>query len=355
MGIYHRIQEKISRRTFGKILLKFLCIVLYHKLDKKPKSPLLLFEKFIHQGEMPMIQPMLPPDIPLWISKLLPKNNIRYTIDVSGQTMHVMESGDGIPVLMLHGNPTWGFLYRRVINQFSGDDFRCIVPDLIGLGFSSKPQAYEYHTLENHARWIGSLIDQLDLKELIFVGQDWGGPIGLRALSERAELLKGMVILNTAVSPPKPNFKPTAFHKFSQLPVISNIVFRWLGFPQNLLSTTQGNPATISGNIAAAYRYPLKKYKDNTAPLALARMVPDSMFHPSVGPLKECQALCESFKGPAEIVWGDKDPILGRAFKRVQALLPGAGITRTKAGHFLQEEVPEEIARAIRNVSRQIT
>ena len=294
---------------------------------------------------------MLPPEIPLWISKMLPENNIRYCLDVGQeQFMHVTESGQGFPVLMLHGNPTWGFLYRRIMGYLSGDKFRCIAPDLIGLGFSDKPASISEHTLENHARWVGALIDSLDVKGLVFVGQDWGGPIGLRALADRAHLLKGLVILNTAIGPPKPDFKPTAFHKFSQMPVISTIVFRWLGFPQGILYRTQGNPASISGNTARAYQYPLRKYRDNAAPLALARMVPDNLTHPSVEPLRKCQALAESFSGPAEIVWGDKDPILGRAFKRVQALLPHAGVTRTRAGHFLQEEVPKEIADAIRKV-----
>jgi haloalkane dehalogenase len=182
------------------------------------------------------------------------------------------------------------------------------------------------------------------------VGQDWGGPIGLRALADRAHLLKGLVILNTAIAPPKPGFTPTAFHKFSQMPVISSIVFRVLGFPQGILHRTQGNPASISGNTARAYQYPLRKIRDNAAPLALARMVPNDLTHPSVEPLRKCQALAESFKGPAEIVWGDKDPILGRAFKRVHAMLPAAGVTRTQAGHFLQEEVPDEIAAAIQKV-----
>jgi len=295
--------------------------------------------------------PMLPPDMPLWISKMLPKNNIRYSVNVDDfHYMHVTESGQGFPVLMLHGNPTWGILYRRIMERLAGEEIRCIAPDLIGLGFSSKPRSINEHTLENHARWIGGLIDQLDIKGLIFVGQDWGGPVGLRALADRPHLLKGLVILNTAIAPPKPNFKPTLFHRFSQMPVISSIVFRWFGFPQNMLHRTQGNPATISGNTARAYQYPLRKFKDNAAPLALARMVPNAVTHPSVKPLWKCQALAESFKGPAEIVWGDKDPILGRAFKRVRTLLPNAGVTRTQAGHFLQEEVPDEIAAAILKV-----
>jgi haloalkane dehalogenase len=294
---------------------------------------------------------MLPPEIPFWISKMLPDNNIRYSMDVgNGETMHVTESGQGFPVLMLHGNPTWGFLYRRVMERLSGEEIRCIAPDLIGLGFSSKPGEMRQHTLANHAQWLGSLIDQLDLEGLVFVGQDWGGPIGLRALADRAHLLKGLVILNTAIAPPKPGFRPTAFHKFSQMPVVSTIAFRMFGFPQGILHRTQGNPASISGNTARAYQYPLRKFKDNAAPLALARMVPNDLAHPSVEPLRKCQVLAESFKGPAEIVWGDKDPILGRVFKRVQMLLPNAGVTRTQAGHFLQEEVPDEIAAAIRKV-----
>jgi haloalkane dehalogenase len=84
-------------------------------------------------------------------------------------------------------------------------------------------------------------------------------------------------------------------------------------------------------------------------------MVPDSLVHPSVEGLEKCRALAESFTGPAEIVWGEKDPILGRVLKRVQALLPHAGVTRTPAGHFLQEEVPDKIAAAIRRVAQQVS
>jgi pimeloyl-ACP methyl ester carboxylesterase len=301
------------------------------------------------------MQLMLPPDIPIWISRMLPENNIRYTVDVGDQqTMHVMESGQGTPVLMMHGNPTWGFLYRRVMERLAGENIRCIAPDLIGLGFSSKPTSYSEHTLENHARWLGSLIDQLDLKNIIFVGQDWGGPIGLRALADRMHLLKGLVILNTAITPPKPGFKPTVFHRFSQMPVVSNIVFRVFQFPQRILNKTQGSPYSISGNTARAYLYPLRKIRENAAPLALARMVPDSLTHPSVEHLEKCREMAQSFDGPSEIVWGDKDPILGRLFKRVHAVLPNAGVTRTNAGHFLQEEVPDEIAAAIRNVVQNV-
>lgn len=303
-----------------------------------------------------MIRPMLPPDMPFWIGRMLPKNHIRYVIDVGDQQqMHVMETGQGLPVLMVHGNPTWGFLYRRIIERVDGDELRCIAPDLIGLGFSSKPRSIQWHTLENHARWLGVLIDQLNLDGLIFVGQDWGGPVGLRALADRPHLLKGMVILNTAVAPPNPDFKPTAFHRFSRMPVVSETIFRIFGFPQNMLHKAQGNPDSISGNTARAYQYPLRKFRENLAPLALARMVPDGMGHPSVRALQKCQELAESFTGPCEIIWGNKDPILGRALKRVRAVLPHARVTETAAGHFIQEERPDLIAEAVARVAGAVT
>lgn len=304
---------------------------------------------------IPMI-PLQPPDLPLWISKMLPKNNIRYALPVGdGHRMHVTETGQGFPVLMLHGNPTWGILYRRVMDRLLGHEIRSIAPDLIGLGFSTKPKRMADHTLENHARWLGALIDGLELEGLVFVGQDWGGPIGMRALADRPHLLKGLVILNTAVAPPKPGFKPTAFHRFSRMPVVSTLMFRGLGFPQSMLHRAQGNPASISGNTARAYQYPLRKFSENIAPLALARMVPDSLGHPSVAGLEKCQSLAESFKGPAEIVWGDKDPILGRTLKRVRGLLPRAYVTQTPAGHFIQEEAFQEISDAILRVVDQVS
>lgn len=295
------------------------------------------------------------PDMPAWIAQMLPQEYRRYGIDVGDhKIMHVMETGSGYPVLLLHGNPTWGFLYRRIMAQLAGANLRCIVPDLIGLGFSSKPERLDDHTLAKHAEWLGALIDQLQLEGLIFVGQDWGGPIGLRALADRPQLLRGLILLNTAITPPPPNFKPTPFHKFANMPLVSDIAFRLFQFPQIVLHRVQGDPTSIRGDVAAAYRYPLRQFKNRIAPLALARMVPTSHTHPSIAHLEKCQHLAESFQGPAEIVWGKKDPILGRLLRRMRQILPQAKVTETEAGHFLQEEVPELIAAAIVRVAEVI-
>jgi haloalkane dehalogenase len=275
----------------------------------------------------------------------------RTLVDVGGLSMCVMQCGQGRPVLMLHGNPTWGFLYRKVAAELRDEPLRLIMPDLIGLGFSDKPTDPTQHQLDRHATWLGRLIEELDLKDLVFVGQDWGGPIGLRALADQPDRVHGLVVLNTVIGPPKPNFKPTTFHRLSQTPVLSDLLFRGAQFPQTVLGLAQGRRKSISGAVARAYRYPLRKYKDRWAPLALARMVPDSLEHPTIEPLRRCQAFIDDFHGPAAIVWGDKDPILGRVRSHVERSLPDAEITRTNGGHFIQEEAAPEIAQAIVRVA----
>jgi haloalkane dehalogenase len=292
------------------------------------------------------------PPLPDWIERLLPAGHRRYGVDVGGRAMHVLEVGEGRPVLLLHGNPTWSFLYRRVAAELAREPLRLVVPDLVGLGLSERPPARE-HTLENHARWLGALLDAANVDGLVFVGHDWGGPIGLRALADRPGLARGLVILNTVVGPPRPGFRPTAFHRLARLPVVSELLFRGLGFPQSVLHRVQGDPASIRGDVARAYRFPLRGLRNNAAPLAMARMVPDSQGHPSIEPLRRCQAFVEGFTGPSAIVWGDRDPVLGRVRSWIEKLMPRARVTRTPGGHFLPEEAPREIADAVRAVARE--
>ena len=153
-------------------------------------------------------------------------------------------------------------------------------------------------------------------------------------------------------SPPAAKFRPTLFHRLSQLPVVSDALFRGLGFPLGVLHLSQGDRASIRGDVARAYRWPLSELADRAAPLALARMVPDSTHdHPSIPELHVTQQLFESARVPIALVWGNRDPILGRVINHLERLRPDATVTRTEAGHFLQEEVPDALAAAAIDVA----
>jgi haloalkane dehalogenase len=300
--------------------------------------------------------------MPAWIESQLPGGARHAMVDVGGdQRMHVAEWGpaDGRAVLLVHGNPTWSFLWRKVVAAVrarpEGETLRLVAPDLIGLGLSTKPSA-SAHSLDHHAGWLGRMIDQRVAGPLVLVAQDWGGPTGLCALATRRERLRGIVLGNTAVGPPREGFKPTLFHRLSQLPVVSHVLFRELGFPLGVLHFSQGDRASIRGDVARAYRWPLRRWSARAAPLALARMVPDSLRHPSVPALRVSDELFQSVQVPISIVWGTKDPVLGRVINHLERVRPDAKVVRDDgAGHFLQEEVPELLADAILDVTSRAT
>src|SRR5260221_344856 len=129
-------------------------------------------------------------------------------------------------------------------------------------------------------------------------------------------------------------------------------LLEWVGFPLGVLHTSRGDRSTIRGDVARAYRWPLRKRRDRAAPLALARMVPDSATaHPSLIALGRVDATFRSAAVPISLVWGTRDPILGRVINHLERMRPDAKIVRTGAGHFLQEEVPVELADAVLDVA----
>ena len=273
----------------------------------------------------------------------------------AGRTLHYIDHGDrsARPVLLCHGNPTWSFLWRKVIARLDPTRFRCIAPDLLGFGLSSKLMRVRDHTLERHLCAITELVRFLDLPAgVILVGQDWGGPIvvgaGARALTQK---VAGVVLGNTSVLVPSTP-KGTLFHRFSRTPVISDLAFRLLGFPLGAgMRRAQGDPESMAGEVARAYRWPLASALSRSGPLGMARMVPSGLAPPSLPALRELEAWIRAFVGPMALVWGERDPILGRALRKHTATFPNATVTRTQAGHFLQEEVPDELAQAIQDVA----
>ncbi len=272
------------------------------------------------------------------------------SLGVPGGTLGYVDVGAGRPVVLVHGNPTWGFLWRRVMAALWGAPLRLLVPDLLGFGRSTKPRSLAWHSVEAHGRALAAWMMALDLRDVVLVVQDWGGPLGCWAAAQGTPRVTAVCLLNTAVVLPL-RFRGTAFHRLARLPVVSDVAFRLLGFPLGVLGRAQADGRSISGEVANAYRWPLRHLRDRAGPLALARMVPDGPGHASVPALGLVERWVRGFPGPIELVWGRRDPILGRALKRHRAALPEARVTEVDAGHFLQEEAPEPIARAVRRLA----
>jgi len=292
------------------------------------------------------------PPLPGFLAGQLPFYRAVYTLrdgPDAGRRIHFIDHGDPAarPILMLHGNPTWSYLWRKVIALLP--NYRCVAPDLLGLGLSDRLDLKD-HSLDRHGRAIAELVEALDLRGIVLMGQDWGGPIAMQVGLRHPDRIAAVILGNTAVTvPSRP--RGTWFHKLARIPILSDLLFRGLGFPQARLSAVQGDKRSIRGEVARAYTWPLRTWRDRAAPLALARMVPNGPNHPSMEALRQGEAWILGFTGPMALVWGLRDPILGRALRHHEKAFPNAAVTRTEAGHFLQEEVPEALAAAAEGVA----
>jgi len=285
------------------------------------------------------------PDLPAWLQAEIPFQRRIY--HGGPYAIHFVDEGAGRPIVLQHGNPTWSYLWRKVISRLAGSGVRVIAPDLIGLGLSDKPRDASVHTLTFHAEQIEGLLRALELERVTIVGQDWGGPMLGLVAARNPELVHGAVFANTGLAAPRRAGTLSWFHRLANMPVISYLLFRLLNFPIPTMHTVQGDRSSIGPTQKKAYRYPLRRMRDRTAPLALARMVPTGLDHPSVEPMRQVEAWAGSFSGPVRLVWGLADPILGRGLKSMRRLFPNAAVMETQAGHFLQEEVPDALAEAI--------
>lgn len=291
------------------------------------------------------------PRVPSFIAKEIPFERRTFLLSRppnSGRVIHFIDHGprDGRVLWLQHGNPTWSYLWRKVIAELNTERYRVIAPDMLGLGLSSKNLTLEEHRIETHVAALDELFEALKLDRVTLVGQDWGGPLVASLGARHPEAIEGLALLNTSVLVPK---RPlgTGFHRFSRLPIVSDLVFRYAGFPLRQLQYVQGDRKSLPRRVARAYRWPLRRIADRNAPLALARMVPSSPTHPSVPELRRGEEWVRSFSGPTALVWGMRDPILARALRRHERVLTHARVVRTDGGHFLQEEVPLEIAQEL--------
>lgn len=288
--------------------------------------------------------------LPDYAAASIGKDYKSYLVEVEpGIKVHVLEVGTGYPVYMQHGNPTSGLLYRKVVAELPTDRMRLIMPTMVGLGFSTKIPASQ-HTLKNHMRWMNAALQQMDLDGVVYVGQDWGGPVGMGALSLSPGMLDGAVVLNTGWTAPTEKRDISGAHALAKTPVVGELLLEVFVSIFDRLHETQGDPASIPKEVADLYGRPVRESGNNKAPLALMRMVPDGPDHPSTAQMREIESYVKTLDVPAEIVWGMSDPIFAKALPAMQGYFPAAAVTETEAGHFLQEEVPEQIAAAILRV-----
>ncbi|HJO21252.1 MAG TPA: alpha/beta fold hydrolase, partial [Candidatus Marinimicrobia bacterium] len=143
-------------------------------------------------------------EIPDWLLSHLPYNH--YNINVGTKSMHVMEKGTGKPIVLVHGNPMWGYLYKKILDQLGDVSARLIVPDLIGFGFSDKVKINE-HSLEAHTEWMASFFKTIKEDSIGLVVHDWGGMIGVAGAIRAGKKIEGLIVLNTAITAPKDGFK----------------------------------------------------------------------------------------------------------------------------------------------------
>ncbi len=255
-----------------------------------------------------------------------------------------VDEGDGSPVLLLHGEPTWGFLYRKVMGPLLEAGHRCIAPDLPGFGRSDKPTDDRWYSYDRHTAVMVALLEELDLTDITLVVQDWGGPIGLRvATLELPERVSRLVAMDTGVF--------TGHQRMSE---------GWLRFRDFVAANPDVPIAPLirgacthepSANTIAAYEAPFPDEASKAGARAFPAMIP---LEPGAPGAAEGQAVAEALARDtrdALLLWADSDPALplDPVGRQVQALFPTADELTVieDAGHFLQEDQGDRIGRLI--------
>ncbi|NYD43514.1 haloalkane dehalogenase [Nocardioides panaciterrulae] len=268
--------------------------------------------------------------------------------DPDGGTLRMayVEAGpaDGPVALLLHGEPTWSFLYRRVIDELVAAGVRCVAPDMVGFGRSDKPLAAADHSFARHVEWLRALaFDHLDLHDVTLVGQDWGGLIGLRLVAEHPDRFARVVAANTGL--------PTGDHDMPEV---------WWAFRRaveraDVLDVGRlvaaGCVRGLSDAARAAYDAPFPDEAAKAGPRAMPGLVPTRPDDPATEANRAAWAVLARWEKPFLTAFSDSDPITGAMAPVLRKLVPGTrGLEHPvveKAGHFLQEDAGDELGRVV--------
>jgi haloalkane dehalogenase len=269
--------------------------------------------------------------------------------------MHYVDEGAGAPVLMLHGNPTWSFLYREFISALSRTR-RVVAPDHIGFGLSEKPRDEALYSINGHIKNLEALVTSLDLQNITLVMQDWGGPIGLGLAARHPGRIKALVILNTfGFYPPADNLDPEnlilpAPLRLMRTKGIGDFLVRNLGFFERVAMPTAVQSGKRWKAVRHAYTGLFERHADRAGVMAFPRLIPTTTRHPTARlMIEETGPFIEQFKGPARGFWGVKDPFFPiEALHAWKKRLPHARFTELPAAkHYIQEDAPEIIIPAL--------
>jgi len=268
-------------------------------------------------------------------------------VDQDSLRMHYVDEGDGPPVLLLHGEPTWAHLYRKMIPPLVAGGLRCVAPDYFGFGRSDKPTDRAWYTYDAHYAAIERFADELDLRDTTLVVQDWGGPIGFRLAVERPGRIARLVVLNTGIGARAPNEDWLRFQAFVRR-VGTDIV------AGQLIRISLVQP--VDDAVIGAYDAPFPTPESKTGIVMFPELVPTSSDHPSAAAMLDVRDRLRTWDAPALVLFSDSDPIFSRAAaERMTGLLPNAELAPPVegAGHFLQEDRGERVAADVSSFVRR--
>ena len=263
-------------------------------------------------------------------------------VDIAGLRMHYVDEGpaDAAPVLLLHGEPSWSYLYRTMIPPLVAAGHRVVAPDLIGFGKSDKPAEIGDYSYAGHVEWMRAFVETLDLRDITLFGQDWGSLIGLRIAAENGDRFSRIAIGNGAL--------PTGDH------AISEAFMQWREFATTSPKFDIGRiiqKATVSelpDEVVAAYDAPFPDDSFKAGARAFPALVPITPDDPASDANRRAWAALMDWQKPFLTTFSDKDPIMSGGEKVFKKLVPGAAgqphVIIEDGGHFLQEDQGEQLA-----------
>ena len=269
---------------------------------------------------------------------------------VEGVRVHYLDEGpaDGEPVLLMHGEPSWSYLYRTMTPLIAAAGYRVIAPDLVGFGRSDKPAAREDYTYQRHVDWMRGLLLGLDLRNITLFCQDWGGLIGLRLVAEHTDRFARVVAANTGL--------PTGDHPMGEA------FLRWQQFSQQVPEFHAGGivrgatASELAPEVIAAYDapFPDDRYKAGARQFPL--LVPNSPDDPAAPANRQAWEALKRFEKPFLTAFSDGERITRGGDRLFQEMIPGAAgqphVTIAGARHFLQEDQGEAVARVVIDFAR---